>query len=228
MVLQLLLGSRSKSNPGPASTLQSCSFCVFWCLGTLQGSHPVNAFLSWSEKTLLTLKSYQMGLCTYILYHTVPFDAYIKMISEQVLGCLNQSCVWVCESCKVHEHSTSHTQSNSIMHAVSLCLTVSWSSFKSQPALWGCTFPWIPGIHVLARMRRWRRWHSGGRQQCRQQRYYSHHDNHHDDDYYDDHDYCIVECSGFWQALRFTMWHPAVNFQIFFLVLLMLDHSCCW
>ena len=31
-----------------------------------------------------------------------------------------------------------------------------------------------------------------------------------------------------WHALRFTMWHLVVNFQACFLVLLILDHSCCW
>ena len=31
-----------------------------------------------------------------------------------------------------------------------------------------------------------------------------------------------------WHALRFTMWHLVVNFEACFLVLLILDHSCCW
>ena len=31
--------------PGPASSLQPCTFCAFWCLGTLQESHPVSVVL---------------------------------------------------------------------------------------------------------------------------------------------------------------------------------------
>ena len=79
---------------------------------------------------------------------------------------------------------------------------LNWSSFKSLAALWGCTFSWIFGIHVLAGMRRWRRWWSPWRapwtQPWRRRKHYNdldydydnHDDNHHDDDY------CIVDYSG--------------------------------
>ena len=83
------------------------------------------------------------------------------------------------------------------MHCVSVFLEANSSHYRH----WGCTFPWIPGIHVLAGMRRWRRrWHNGGHNHHGGGQRYVHHDmdydydNHHDDDRYND--YCIVDYSG--------------------------------
>ena len=62
---------------------------------------------------------------------------------------------------------------------------------------WGCTFPWIPGIHVPAGMRQWRRrWHNGGHNHPWRRQHHSHHDMDYDYDNHHDDDYCIVDYSG--------------------------------